>query len=158
MALRLKRTKGIGAVAANVNADGISTTKLPEASTADIPFEGKTIERGKMRLQFQKVPTGRMVWDGTVGARVPEYYSLKTWFSHHTEGLGPGPGWDRRYSLSSLTDEEMLKRYGHVFKHDEIFSPSGDYDWETGDTVGGMPTDIPYYDLAPVNMETESVQ
>ena len=49
-------------------------------------------------------------------------YTLRTYFSHHTDDFGPGPGWDYRFSLDD--DEYAMKRYGRTFSHDEIFDPA----------------------------------
>lgn len=78
---------------------------------------------------------------------VPGHHSLRTYFSHHTVNVGPGPGWDTRFRLTSLTPELMMERYGHEFTDDEISNPMGKKDWTTGEVTGGMPNDIPYYEL-----------
>jgi hypothetical protein len=79
----------------------------------------------------------------------PGYYSLRTWFSHHTEEVGAGPGWDGRFGLARLTPEQQLKRYGHEFTSGEINAPSGKRSFETGRLEDGMPNDIAYLELVP---------
>lgn len=116
---------------------------------ANLPHEGKVIEIDGQKYSYEKVPTGTKKWDPETQQLEPAYHSLKTWFSHSTENIGPGPGWDSRFRLSDLTDQEMLNRYGHVFTHDEIISPSGKEDFATGERTGGMPDNVLYYDLSP---------
>jgi hypothetical protein len=36
--------------------------------------------------------------DGKKYRRVPTGYSMREYFSHETDGKGPGPGWDFRWS------------------------------------------------------------
>lgn len=153
MAEALRRTRGIGAVVTSktVESPALESAKSPEDSRE--PFEGKIIEREGQKYRFEQVPTGRLVWNSDAQKRVPEYYSLKTYFSHHTDGLGAGPGWDSRFGLGTLDSEEMLGRYGHVFTPPEISSPMGWRDEVTNEIVGGMPEDIPYYTLVPFTAE-----
>lgn len=120
------------------------------------PHEGGTVELDGQRYQYARVLTGKKVWDGATQQLVPGYYSLRTWFSHHTEGVGIGPGWDGRLNLSSLTNEEMMQQYGHVFTRDEIRSPGGNREYPGGPLSGGMPDDIPYYELVPLRDEALS--
>ena len=135
-----------------------------EAETPDVavPHEGDIVERDGEKLQFVKVPTGEKVWDSNTQSFVPGYHSLKTWFSHHTERVGPGPGWGTNLSmLPTLSPEEMQQRYGHVFTRDEMFSPGGK--WEVDESggeklIGGMPDDVPYYDLQPLGTYDSDAQ
>jgi len=125
------------------------------------PQEGDIVERNGEKIQFVKVPTGEKVWDTDTQSLIPGYHSLKTWFSHHTEKIGPGPGWDNRITLTNLSPEEMLQRYGHVFTRYEIFSPGGK--WEVDESgeeklTGGMPDYVPYYDLEPVETHDSDIQ
>ncbi len=152
MAESLRRSRGIGAVVVPrvVESSALESAERPEDTRG--PFEGKVVAKGGQKYRFEKVPTGRLVWDSDAQERVPEHYSLKTYFSHHTDGLGAGPGWDIRRRLDTLAPEEMRERYGHVFTPQEIFSPTGWRDEVTNEVVGGMP-DIPYYTLTPLAAE-----
>lgn len=123
------------------------------------PSDGKIVEIDGKKYQFQKVPTGRMLRDAE-GNQIPEHYSLKTWFSHTDDKLGPGPGWDSRLGIGILTDEAMQQRYGYVFTQEEVFSPGGILNpqlpaaWDTEDVpefIGGMPDDIPYFELVALD-------
>jgi len=118
-----------------------------------LPYEGKIVEIDGQRYRYEKVPTGVQRWDDEAQQPVEVPYTLRTWFSHSTEGIGPGPGWDSRLNLLTLTEHEMYERYGHVFTPDEISSPSGKEDFMTGERKGGMPDDVPYYALVPVEKE-----
>lgn len=126
------------------------TTGTPETA---LPTDGGIVERDGIKYQFTKVPTGTTTWDAESQRLIPRYHTLRTWFAHTTEGIGPGPGWDARLALPQLSEKEMLERYGHAFTADEISAPAGR--WETSvsgeELVGGMPDDIPYYDLKPVD-------
>lgn len=102
-------------------------------------FEGKLLEDNGVTYRLQSVPTGRQVWDTSAEQLVEEIYSLRSWFSHSTENIGPGPGWDSRFGLLHLSQEEMTKRYGHTFTPEEVSSPAL------------MPDDVTYYELIPVN-------
>lgn len=117
------------------------------------PFEGKIVEKDGQKYRYQKVLTGNTTWDDETKQLVPLPYSLKTWFSHSTEGVGPGPGWDSRLGLADLSDAQMLERYGHVFTHAEIFLPRGHEEIASGLFIGGMPDDILYFKL--VSFEEE---
>jgi len=52
----------------------------------------------------------------------PTRYNLRTWFSHHTDGFGAGPGWDSL--LGYYEDPEAAKAiYGHVITYEEYRDP-----------------------------------
>ena len=60
-------------------------------------------------------------------------YTLRQYFSHDTEEMGPGPGWDFRERL--LNKEWAMERFGRTFSEDEVFSPRNlpdlpYFDWE----------------------------
>jgi len=120
---------------------------IPETS---LPYVGKEVELDGQKYRYERVATSKTKWDEETQTEVPVYYSLKTWFSHTTPGIGPGPGWDSKQRLQGLTSEAMLERYGHAFTRDEIFSPSGVQSLMTGEFEGGMPDDIAYYALTPI--------
>lgn len=131
---------------------------VPE-TTEDIPLpkEGGIYEKGGRTYRF--VPATYTVdmpdRNSVGGFREEQYrYSLRTWFSHTSETPSGkyinGPGWDSRLSLPRLSAEEQLRRYGHAFSRNEIDNPMGDEDWETGKITGGMPDDIPYFELEPI--------
>ena len=121
-----------------------------------LPQEGEIVELNGKQFRFVTVPTGKTAWDSDKEEMIPVNHTLKTWFAHSDE-LGPGPGWDLRQKLVELNDEEMLVRYGHVFTPEEITFPSGS--WEVSsegeELVGGMPNDIPYFDIEPSEGEQE---
>lgn len=144
MADALKRSRGISAVVA------VPETNQPELMQIERPCEGKRIEIDDRTYEYAKVPTGKMVYNRETRQLEPGFHSLRTYFSHSTEGIGPGPGWDLRLNLPKLSDDEMLERYGHVFSCEEIFEPSGSRELD-GSLSGGMPDDVHYYDLASVD-------
>ena len=115
------------------------------------PIEGKEVEVNGEKLRWNKVPTGKEVWNSDIKRFEPGYHSLRTWFSHHTDGVGAGPGWDGRFGLVHLTPAQQMERYGHKFTNEEISAPSGTRNFETGQWEGGMPNDIPYLELEPVD-------
>ncbi|MDD5693200.1 MAG: hypothetical protein PHU86_01870 [Patescibacteria group bacterium] len=49
-------------------------------------------------------------------------YTLRTYYSHETEDVGPGPGWDFKGVL--LDDDLMMQLYGRTFTPNEAFDPS----------------------------------
>ncbi len=102
------------------------------------------------KFEYHKVSTGREVWDEQSEQMVPEYHTLRSYFAHSTE-KGPGPGWDARYDLLKLSEGEMMARYGHIFTPEEVDGPSGTEDFATGERVGGMPGDVPYYELVAID-------
>lgn len=117
------------------------------------PQEGQIVERNGQRYQWQKVPSGATVYDPVTQLHVPHYHSLRTYFSHETPGIGAGPGWDSRSRLANMSDEEMIKRYGHIFSLEEISQPGSEPDFTTGEYKGGMPDDIPYLNLEPIESD-----
>lgn len=149
MANILMRKHGIGSVVTSPEAN------QPEPMPTEGPYEGKRVELHGRTYEYAKAPTHKMVWNRETGQMEPGFYSLRTYFSHSTDGIGPGPGWDLRLELSGLSEEEMTERYGHVFTREEIFSPSGTRELN-GSLVGGMPDDIPYYDIVPLDNEVAS--
>ena len=132
-----------------------SPSKLSESL---LPTQGGTIEKNGVAYQFEKVPTDAKVYNPETGKLETRYHSLKTWFSHSTPDVGAGPGWDGRFALNDMPEGEMLQRYGHVFTSEEISSPSGRR--EIGEScddelLGGMPYNIPYFDLREMDNENE---
>jgi hypothetical protein len=125
------------------------TASAAERPESEPPYQGKTVEINGKPYHYEKVPTGKNVWDEAAQARVPGYHSLKSYFSHHTVNVGPGPGWDGRLGLLDLNPGQMVERYGHEFTREEVFNPMGHQDFQTGEWSGGMPDDIPYYALVP---------
>ena len=118
--------------------------------TQPSPFEGKQVVIDVQTYQYEKAATEKTIWNDELQASIPVYHTLKTWFSHSTPGIGPGPGWDSRHRLQDLTPEAMIERYGHEFSRDEILSAGGVEDFMTGKYEGGMPDDIAYYVLTPI--------
>lgn len=120
----------------------------PEKSAEEItlPQEGDTFEQDGVVYELRRVDTGTQVWDEFAEQLVPRYHSLRTWFSVDTDGIGPGPGWDDRFSLLDMSREERLRRYGYAFDEPE----------QIIDAPATLPDDIPY--LAAVQAETKKVQ
>jgi hypothetical protein len=49
-------------------------------------------------------------------------YTLREYYSHFTDGKGPGPGWD---FITRLADDEYtLKHFGRTFSLEEVFDPA----------------------------------
>jgi hypothetical protein len=120
-----------------------------------IPVEGKIIEKDGQLFEWCRVKSGVQVFNPETGQQEDHYHTLRTWFAHTSMasprgGCVNGPGWDRVRSLSFMTDNEMLEKYGHVFTREEIDHPAGVEDWETGEITGAMP-DIPYLELVPLS-------
>lgn len=120
-----------------------------ELQGVEPPYEGKVTVVDGRPYHYEKVPTGQKVWDEGAQAMVPGFYSLRTYFSHSTPGVAPGPGWDMRFRIRDLTPDQQMERYGHVFSDAEISNPMGEQDFQSGVVTGGMPDDIPYYNLVP---------
>lgn len=49
-------------------------------------------------------------------------YTFRTWFSHETDGFGPGPGWDFRFALHD--QETAMRLYGRTFTDEEVTDPT----------------------------------
>lgn len=115
-----------------------------------MPQENALFELNGERFRFAKVPTEKMTWDSEKEDMVPAHHTLRTWFAH-SDG-GPGPGWDSRRKLVDLDNKQMLARYGHIFTPEEIIFPSGNWKVtpEGEELVGGMPDDIIYFELQPI--------
>lgn len=127
-------------------------SETPPQSEVSLPCEGGTYEEDDHQYRFTTVTYHTSVRDpkSVGGLRDVEHpHSLRTWFSHETDEAGPGPGWDSRLHLPYLTPEQMLRRYGHIFTNEEISNPMGKEDWETGERIGGMPDNIPYFAIEP---------
>lgn len=79
------------------------------------------------------------VIDGIEYKKVDTGYTIREYYSHHTEEKGPGPGWDFRTEL--LNDEFAKKKFGRTFSREEVFNPSEE-----------LPDD-PFYQWVPVDAE-----
>lgn len=138
-----------------------ATTKTNNETLATIPHpqEGSTYEENGRNYRF--VPATYTISVRDLESRggfreVERPYSLRSWFSHTTktpDGFINGPGWDRLNSgsLSDYTPDQMLRRFGHVFSTEELRHPAGKVDWETGERTDGMPDNIPYFGIEPIN-------
>ena len=72
---------------------------------------------------FEQPEQGEIkVIDGKKYRKVDSGYTIKEWYSHHTDGKGPGPGWDGRMAL--LDKDHALKKFGREFTEEEVFNPS----------------------------------
>lgn len=149
MADVLLRQHGVGAVA-HPNTVVVQT----ETEPVEGPYEGKRVEIDGNVFEFAKVPTHTKVFNRETGQLEPGYHSLRTWHSHHTPDIGPGPAWDMRLDLLRMTEGQQLERYGHVFTREEVFAPGGKREFD-GSLSGGMPDDIPYYELVPVDEQSQ---
>lgn len=77
------------------------------------PNEGDVVTRNGKEYRFVKVASGAQVYDPVEKRMVPHYHSLKTFFSHSTDGIASGPGWDTRLRLLDMSPEDMMGRFGH---------------------------------------------
>lgn len=123
---------------------------LPEG-----PRAGQQVEIDGITYEYRPCPTGTDYYDAASGQLLPRMHSLRTWFSHHTDGVGAGPGWDGRWGLLQMTPAQMLARHGYIFTPDEVSSPSGTRTSYDGSLEGGMPDDIPYLLLEYVDTQNE---
>ena len=117
------------------------------------PNEGGLYEEGGQRYRFVPATYQCTAYTREGYKYIERPYTLRRWFSHTVEtpdGYINGPGWDQRLGLSRLAPEQMLRRYGHVFTNDEIYNPIGEENRETGELTGGMPDDIPYFEIEPI--------
>lgn len=103
------------------------------------------------------VPAYKNVRNPATGSYDRKPYTLRDYFSHTAADGTNGPGWDMRWGLKDLTEEQMLERYGHVFTDDEIRSPGGTRS-ESYELEGGMPDNIIYYDLVDQQEYNELVK
>ena len=161
LADNLKRSKGIGAVSLK------AAPKESSDTPKDGPYEGKIVEIDGQKYRYAKVPTGQQEWNGETRRFEPTYFTLRDYFSHSTpaKGIGLGPGWDGRFALLRLTAEEQQARYGHVFTRQEVSSPAGDREYVEDDdgyyvmrNVGGMPDDIFYFGLEPLDLQGSELE
>lgn len=96
-------------------------------------MEHKIMEKEpKINKQEPKAEEEIKIIDGKKYRRVFSGYTVRQYYSHETEEMGPGPGWDR---FVASDKEEIAKRYGCKLKDERDF-------WKM--TPSDLP-DTPYY-------------